>query len=56
VQTTDDYYNRFEIASFTRILRYIASFFAVAFPGLYLAVTNYHTELLPTELVIFFAK
>ena len=38
IQTSDDYYNRFEIASLGRFLRYIASFFAMTLPGLYLAV------------------
>lgn len=55
IQTSDDYYNRFEIASFGRILRYLASFFAMTLPGLYLAVTNFHTQLLPTALILSFA-
>lgn len=52
IQTGDDYYNRWEIASFTRILRYAASFLAMTFPGLYLAMTNFHTQLLPTDLLL----
>lgn len=52
IQTSDDYYSRWEIASFTRILRYIASFLALAFPGLYLAMTNFHTQILPTDLLL----
>lgn len=55
IQTADDYYSRWEIASFTRILRYIASFLAMALPGLYLAVTNFHTQILPTDLLLSFA-
>ncbi|MCI8327609.1 MAG: spore germination protein [Lachnospiraceae bacterium] len=55
IQTSDDYYNRFEIASFGRILRYLASFFAMTLPGLYLAMTNFHTQLLPTTLILSFA-
>lgn len=54
LKTTDDYYNRFEVASFARILRYLAAFFAMALPGLYIAVTNFHTQLLPTPLLISF--
>lgn len=49
-QTSDDYYSRWEIASFTRILRYVASFLAMTFPGLYLAMTNFHTQIMPTDL------
>lgn len=52
IQTSDDYYSRWEIASFTRILRYVASFFAMVFPGLYLAMTNFHTQILPTDLLL----
>lgn len=52
IQTSDDYYSRWEIASFTRMLRYLASFFAMVFPGLYLAMTNFHTQILPTDLLL----
>lgn len=55
IKTSDDYYNRFEIASLGRILRYLASFFAMTLPGLYLAVTNFHTQILPTTLLLSFA-
>ncbi len=52
IQTSDDYYSRWEIASFTRMLRYLASFLAMAFPGLYLAMTNFHTQIVPTDLLL----
>ena len=55
IKTSDDYYNRWEIASFERLLRYFASFFAMTLPGLYLAVTNFHTQILPTTLLMSFA-
>lgn len=55
IQTSDDYYNRWEIASFGRLLRYVASFFAMTLPGLYLAVCNFHTQILPTTLLLSFA-
>ena len=55
IQTSDDYYNRWEIASLGRILRFLASFFAMTLPGLYLAVTNFHTQILPTKLLLSFA-
>ena len=55
IRTSDDYYNRWEIASFGRLLRYVASFFAMTLPGLYLAVTNFHTQILPTTLLLSFA-
>lgn len=55
IKTSDDYYNRWEIASFERLLRYAASFFAMTLPGIYLAVTNFHTQILPTTLLLSFA-
>lgn len=55
IQTSDDYYNRWEIASFARVLRYIASFLAMTLPGLYLVVCNFHTQILPTTLLLSFA-
>ena len=56
IRTSDDYYSRFEIASFERLLRYAASFFAMTLPGFYLAVTNFHTQILPTTLLLSFAE
>lgn len=54
LKTSDDYYNRFEVASFARMLRFMAAFFAMTFPALYLAVTNFHTQILPTPLLLSF--
>lgn len=54
LKTTDDYYNRFEVASFARLIRYVAAFFSMTLPGLYLAVTNFHTQILPTSLLLSF--
>ena len=54
LKTTDDYYNRFYMATFARIIRYVAAFFALTLPGLYLAVTNFHTQILPTPLLLSF--
>jgi spore germination protein len=56
LKTSDDYYNRFATASFARILRYLASFFAMTLPGLYLALTNFHTQILPTTLLLSFQE
>jgi spore germination protein len=51
LQASDDYYNRWTVGSFSRILRYIALFVAVGMPGLYIALTVHHSELLPTKLL-----
>lgn len=54
MKTTDDYYNRFYVATFARLIRYVAAFFSLTLPGLYLAVTNFHTQILPTPLLLSF--
>lgn len=51
-QAAEDYYDRWEIMSLIRFMRYVAAFVAVALPGLYLALTVYHPELLPTSLAL----
>ncbi|MCI5995781.1 MAG: spore germination protein [Blautia sp.] len=55
-QTSDDYYRHFAIVSFLRVIRYLAAFLAVSLPGLYLAAVNFHTQLLPTNLIFSLAK
>ncbi|MBQ3029643.1 MAG: spore germination protein, partial [Agathobacter sp.] len=54
LKTTDDYYNRFYMATFARLIRYAAAFFSLTLPGLYLAMTNFHTQILPTPLLLSF--
>ena len=51
-QAAEDYYDRWEIMSFIRLIRYVAAFFAVTLPGLYLAFAVYHPQLLPTGLAL----
>lgn len=51
-QASEDYYQRWEIMSFIRIIRYISGFIAFALPGLYIATTLYNPSMLPTELVL----
>ncbi len=49
-QASEDYYQRWEIMSFVRIIRYIAGFFAFALPGLYIALTLYQPSMIAGEL------
>lgn len=56
MKTADDYYGRWGIVTFERLLRYIAVFFAVSLPGLYISVVNFHPEILPNNLVLVFIK
>ena len=50
-QTADDYYNRWPVATFARMIRYVAAFIAVGLPGLYIAIACYHRELIPDKLL-----
>ena len=49
-QSADDYSQRWEIMSLARVLRFVAAFFALALPGLYIAVTTFHPNMLPMVL------
>jgi spore germination protein KA len=40
-----------KFSNFSRLIRAIALFFAIFLPGLYVAITNFHQELIPTELL-----
>ena len=41
LQVSEDHYNRFEIVSLQRLIRYAAVLFTMLFSGTYLAVTNF---------------
>lgn len=51
LESSDDYYERFYFASLVRILRYILAFVALLGPALYVAITTFHHEMIPTELL-----
>ena len=51
-QAAEDYYERWEIVSFIRLIRYAAAFLAVTLPGLYIAFAVYHPQLMPTALAL----
>lgn len=56
LQVSEDENQTFELATFLRVLRYLAVGCAMLFSGLYLAVTDFHTQVLPTNLILSFAK
>lgn len=56
MRVSEDQYNRFEIASFQRLIRYAAMVLAVMLSGVYLAVIGFHTSILPTNLLLSFAE
>ncbi|MEV5025261.1 spore germination protein [Paenibacillus sp. LPE1-1-1.1] len=51
MNSTEDYYEHFILASTIRCLRYFFIFVALLFPSIYVAVTSFHQELLPTNLL-----
>ncbi|MEW9702109.1 spore germination protein [Paenibacillus sp. SI8] len=52
MQTSEDYYERYQIGSLLRLLRYIFMFLSLTTPALYVAITTYHQDLLPTSLML----
>lgn len=56
MESSEDWYHHFEMASFLRMLRYLALVTATLLPGLYLAVIRFHTQILPGNLILSFAE
>jgi spore germination protein len=50
-QSAEDYYNRWQVMSLTRLLRYAAALLAVTLPGFYLAVALFHPSMLPLSMI-----
>lgn len=51
-QSSEDYYQRWEIMSVLRLIRYIAGFAAFTLPALYIAIVLYSPEIIPTPLAL----
>ncbi|GAB2697192.1 spore germination protein [Paenibacillus thermoaerophilus] len=51
-QASEDYYERFMIGTLLRILRLIFFVVALTTPAIYIAVTTYHQEMIPTNLLL----
>ncbi|MDT8860874.1 spore germination protein [Alkalihalobacillus sp. MEB130] len=52
MKSTEDNYDRWQISSFIRLLRYFAAFMAVFLPGLYIAMVSYHQGMIPTVFAL----
>ncbi len=52
VQATEDHYENYMYTSFLRLLRMIALPISMFLPGLYVAITTIHQEMIPTELAL----
>lgn len=56
MQSPEDFFLKWYYSSALRIIRLIGIFFALFLPGLYIALTLYHQEMIPTELLISITK
>ena len=54
--STEDGFSKSVNISITRIIRYTAFFITLFTPGVYLAMTTYNQEMLPTKLLVSFAS
>ena len=54
--STEDGFGKNINITFTRLVRYLAFFITLFTPAVYLAVTTYNQEMLPTELLVSFAS
>ncbi|WP_425531898.1 spore germination protein [Bacillus glycinifermentans] len=54
-QSVEDYYSRFDIATFIRFLRVLIFFISLIAPAVYVGATTFHQEMIPTELLIVIA-
>lgn len=52
LMATEDYYQRYPVSSFIRFLRMIAFAVSLTLPAIYVAVSTFHHEMLPTSLVL----
>ncbi|MEK8127148.1 spore germination protein [Paenibacillus filicis] len=56
LQSPEDYYQRYFIASSIRMLRLLAVISSLLLPSLYIALTTFHHEMIPTMLLISIAS
>lgn len=50
--SSEDYYQRYDISTFLRIIRLFSFLIALLLPSLYIAITTFQQEMLPTTLLI----
>ncbi|TWI57933.1 spore germination protein [Halalkalibacter nanhaiisediminis] len=51
-QSSEDYYQRADMATFLRLLRYLSFFIALLGPAIYISILTFHQEMAPTQLLI----
>lgn len=55
-QASDDYYSSYWVASFFRVVRYLAFIISLTLPSLYVMVVSFHQEMIPTGLALTIAS
>lgn len=50
--TPEDMYQRWIAGNFIRLIRVMAIFITILTPAIYIAITNYHQEMIPTDLLL----
>ena len=51
MNSPEDLNVKHQYSNFIRVLRMVALFISILLPGFYMAITNFHQELIPTELL-----
>ncbi|MBW7454985.1 spore germination protein [Paenibacillus sepulcri] len=51
-QAAEDYYQRYDISTFLRMLRFLSFAMALMLPSVYVAIVGYHQEMIPTPLLL----
>lgn len=51
-QASEDYYHHYIISSMMRFLRFVALFLTLLTPAVYIAITTFHQEMIPTPLLV----
>lgn len=54
--SSEDYYNRYPWATFVRFIRFLSLIISMLVPAIYVAITSYHPEMIPTPLLISIAS
>ena len=56
LSSPEDLNLKYQFSNLQKIIRLFATLLAILLPGLYIAITNYHQELLPTEILFTIAS
>lgn len=51
-QNPEDYYERYHFATMIRLIRFLGLAVALLLPSFYIAITTFHQEMIPTQLLI----